>query len=102
MENTKEAEAVDDLFDQTPIGILRSMQAYMRALPELLANPKYERQWVAYHGNECIGIADRGIELIRVCVKRGFKADDWYIGIIAPQDPDEWTGLFLPRNEPIQ
>jgi len=86
---------VEDLFDGTPPGIIKSMQAYLRELPALLANPQYDRWSVIYHGDERIGPAESARELIRECVKRGWREDDCYIGIIAPQDPDEWTGLEL-------
>jgi hypothetical protein len=99
MKNTKQTEAaaepVDDLFTDTPIGIIRSMQAYMRDLPELLANPKLHRWWVAYYGDERLGISKSGHDLIEACLTRGLRGDQYYIGIIAPQDPDEWTGLDL-------
>lgn len=99
MENTKQSEAsaaeVDDLFEETAIGIIRSMQAYMRELPTLLANPKYDRWRVAYCGDERIGIAKSGLDLVKECKRRGLRGDQYYIGIIAPQDMGEWTGLFL-------
>lgn len=99
MENTKGTatpeEAVDDLFTNTPIGIIRSMQAFMRELPELLANPKYDRWHVAYSGDERVGIAKSSADLMHECKRRGLPRDQFYIGIITPKDPDEWTGLFL-------
>jgi hypothetical protein len=90
-----EVPPVDDLFTDTPPGIVKSMQAYLRDLPALLANPKYDRWWVCYHGDERIGIAERGLELIGKCLDRGLKSDQYYIGIIQRQNPDEWTGLDL-------
>jgi hypothetical protein len=99
METAKEtqpsAESADDLFTNTPIGIVRSMQAYMRELPTLLANPKYHRCFVLYAGNERIGISDSGPDLLRECHRRGIKPGNYYLGVISEQDPDEWTGLFL-------
>jgi hypothetical protein len=99
MENTKQADATaepaDDLFAETPIGIVKSMQAFMRDLPELLKNPKYDRWHVCYCGDERIGIAESSSELFRECKRRGLPRDQYYIGIITPKDPDEWTGLFL-------
>ena len=99
MENTKQqeasAEAVDDLFTDTPIGIIRSMQAFLRDLPSLLANPKYDRWCVAYVGDERIGLDKSDLPLIREIMRRGLRDDQVYIGIIAPQDEDEWTGLSL-------
>ena len=101
METTDHVEITvgsdDDLFVNTPIGILRSMQAFMRDLPALLANPKYDRWCVCYHGDERIGIAPSSTGLIRECIKRGLRQDEIYVGMVTPKDPDEWTGLYLPR-----
>jgi hypothetical protein len=87
----------DDLFTETPIGVIRSMQAFMRDLPTLLANPKYDRWCVCYHGDERIGIGPSSAALVRECVRRNFRQDEIYIGMVTPKDPDEWIGLFLPR-----
>ena len=67
MDNTKQhdasAEAVDPRYPDTPIGIVRSRDAFLRDLPALLANPKYDRWSVAYCGDERIGIAESHREL---------------------------------------
>jgi hypothetical protein len=80
---------VDERFPNTPIGIVQSRDAFLRALPELLANPKYDRWCVAYCGDECIGIADSEVELIQECKRRGLHPDKYYIGCIFPHGPDE-------------
>ena len=49
-----------------PEGIRRSQIALRKALPELLQQPKFFRQWVAYHGEERIGIARANVELLPV------------------------------------
>jgi hypothetical protein len=85
----------DDLFLDTPKGVIKSMQAYLRELPVLLANPKFDRWCVLYHGDERIGIAESELDLARECKKRGLREDECYFGIIAKQDPDEWAGLDL-------
>jgi hypothetical protein len=87
------SQADDDLFVDTPPGIIKSMKAYLRELPTLLANPKYDRCCVVYHGDERIGIAKSERDLARECLKRGLREDECYFGIIAKQDPDEWIGL---------
>ena len=67
-----------------PEGIRRSKEAFRRALPELLAKPKYYHQWVAYRGEERIGIAYKKSTLIRECLRRGLRDDEYYIGWIDP------------------
>jgi|ERR1051325_6270874 hypothetical protein len=93
MENTKQpeapAEAVDARFPDTPVGMVRSRDAFLRALPELLANPKYDRWCVAYCGEERIGIAESEIELLRECKRRGLHWDQYFIGCISPHAEEE-------------
>ena len=90
MENTKQdAEKVDERFPNTPIGIVRSRDAFLRDLPGLLANPKYDRWCAAYCGDERIGVAESHIELVRECLRRGLKRDQYYIGCIFPQSDEE-------------
>ncbi len=91
MENTKQTDVpkIDERFPNTPIGIVRSRDAFLRDLPALLANPKYDRWCVAYCGDERIGIAESEIELIRECKRRGLNEDDCYIGCIFPHSTEE-------------
>ena len=93
MENTKQpaasVEAVDARYPNTPIGIVRSRDAFLRDLPALLANPKYDRWCVAYCGDQRIGIAETGIELHRECNRRGLRPDQYYIGCIFPHSNEE-------------
>jgi hypothetical protein len=72
-----------------PSALLRSRDAFLRALPELLANPKYDRWCVAYCGDERIGIAESEIELIRECERRGLDPDQYFIGCIFPHGEDD-------------
>jgi hypothetical protein len=100
MDNTKQheasAEAVDPRYPDTPIGIVRSRDAFLRDLPALLANPKYDRWSVAYVGDERIGIAESEIELVRECKRRGLRRDQYFIGIIFPfgEDDEEVEGAL--------
>jgi hypothetical protein len=93
MENTKQpeasVEAIDPRYPNTPVGIVRSRDAFLRALPELLANPKYDRWSVGYCGDELIGIAESEIDLIRECKRRGLRRDQYFIGTIFPHGEDE-------------
>ena len=83
METTKEQ------IPDTPIGIVRSRDAFLRDLPALLANPKYDRWCVAYCGEERIRIAESHLDLLRECQRRGLRRDEVYIGCIFPHNEDE-------------
>jgi hypothetical protein len=74
--------------DQVPEGIRRSKEAFLRDLPDLLTRKRWHRRWVLYHGDEQIGIARKPQKLLRECVKRGLKDDDYYLGVIEPHLPE--------------
>jgi hypothetical protein len=71
-----------------PPGIQRSKAAFLRDLPELMAKRRYDHRWVAYHGDERIGIARDKVKLIRECLRRGLKRDEYYVGIIREHFPE--------------
>ena len=92
MENTEHHETsteVDERYPNTPIGIVRSRDAFLRDLPALMAIPKYDRWSVAYCGDERIGIAESHLDLIRECKRRGLRLDQYFIGCISPHDDEE-------------
>ena len=62
-------QPADDMPEIAP-GIRRSMEAYWRDLPQLLPLKSRKRRWVAYHGDERIGIAKDDEPLIRECLRR--------------------------------
>ena len=66
--------------------VAQSQAAFRRDLPELLK--KRHAQWVAYHGDECIGFGRSQIELYQQCVRRGLKDDDFVVWGITPEWPD--------------
>jgi hypothetical protein len=70
-------------------GILRSMQAYWRDLPQLLPLRSRKREWVAYHGDERVGFGRTQTDLYQVCIGRGLRDDEFYIGRIweCPEAP---------------
>lgn len=91
MDNTKQHETsaeVDERYPNTLIGIVRSRDAFLRDLPALLANPKYDRWCAAYCDDERIGIAESHLDLIRECKKRGLRRDQYFIGCIFPHGED--------------
>ncbi len=75
---------------QVPAGILRSQQAFWRDLPELLRAKGHHGRWVAYHGDERVGIATTERDLIRECLRRGYRDDEYYTDVIVPHDQPPW------------
>jgi hypothetical protein len=74
-----------------PEGVRKSQEAFFRDLPELLNDRKLKGRYVAYHGNERIGIAMDDVPLIRECLRRGLNRDEYDVLIIEPQsrEPEE-------------
>jgi hypothetical protein len=92
MEKTDQHETsaeVDERYPNTPIGIVRSREVFLRDLPALLTNPKYDRWCVAYCGDERIALADSLTVVIRECERRGLHQDECYIGCIVPHSDEE-------------
>jgi hypothetical protein len=71
---------------EIPPGIRRSQEALRRDLPRLLENRRLRGRWIAYHGDERIGIARDEATLLRECIRRGFADDEYYIGMITPSE----------------
>jgi hypothetical protein len=68
-------------------GICRSQEAFRRSLPELLLDKKLYRRWVAYAGDEFIGLSHSQAELYDECLRRGIKEEDFIVGCIVPEMP---------------
>src|SRR5689334_17295057 len=73
-----------------PPGILRSQQAFWRDLPELLKDKKNQGKWVCYHGEERLGIATSAAPLLRECLRRGLRDDEYDLDVIEPRDIAPW------------
>jgi AcrR family transcriptional regulator len=71
---------------EIPPGIRRSREALRRDLPQLLQNRRLQGRWIAYHGEERIGIARNRDKLLRECFRRGFADDEYYIGMVSPME----------------
>ncbi len=71
-------------------GILRSMQAFWRDLPELLKTRRNRSKWVAYHGDERVGIAADDTTLIRELVRRKISEFECYVATIRPRSFAPW------------
>ena len=65
----------------------RSFDAFYRNLPELLKT--HCRQWVAFHGDECIGFARTQTELYQRCLRQGLKEDEFEVLLISPMALDD-------------
>jgi hypothetical protein len=81
----------DDRPVEIPEGLRRSREAFLRALPGLLARPRLQGRWVAFRGDEQVGLARGPEALIRECVGRGLAHDQYYVGCIRPHaaEPEE-------------
>ena len=71
-------------------GIRRSQEAFWRELPELLKKKANHGKWVAYHGEERIGIAATEADLLRIRRRRGLADDAYYTDVIVPYDRPPW------------
>jgi hypothetical protein len=68
----------------------RSQEAFWRDLSELLKSRRTRGKWVAYHGDERIGVAATDDVLIRECLRRGLGKDEYYLDIIEPMPQPPW------------
>jgi hypothetical protein len=65
-----------------PEGIRRSVAAFVQDLPRLLK--EHPEQWVAYHGDEQVGLAATDLELYQICLKR-WSHDEFIVRRIEPE-----------------
>jgi len=76
------------------------MEAYWRDLPELLKS-RYRGKWVAYHGDERIGVNRDKARLVLECYRRGLTDEEIWVDMVAPHyqppwephDMDDWGEL---------
>jgi hypothetical protein len=88
----EEVEIVTPLFEILE-GVLRSQKAFLRDLPELLKDEALRGKWVAYHGDERIGVAPSDEPLIQECLRRSLKRDQYDLFII-----DETEEVTFPSS----
>jgi len=77
-----EAQPPNPVPDAVPPGISKSQAALRCDLPALLASKTLYHGWVAYHGDEQIGVARTKIALIAECRRRGLSHDQYYVAWI--------------------
>ena len=81
------AALVSSLLSRFPLpeGIRKSKDAFLRDLPDLISDLSLRGKWVAYHGDDRIGIDADDEPLINECRRRGLAADEYIIDIIEPK-----------------
>jgi hypothetical protein len=84
---------------EIPPGIRRSQEAFWRDLPQLLAQKKLRGKWVCYHGDERIGIG-RYEDLIRECLRRGLRDEEYDLGVIEPHALPPWEPEEIEPLDP--
>jgi hypothetical protein len=80
---------------EIPEGIRRSQRAFLHELPELLKDETLRGKWVAYHGDERIGIAPCDEPLIRECSRRGLADDQYDLFIIEETEKVDFPSSWL-------
>jgi hypothetical protein len=87
---------------EPPAGIdpqmLRSMRAFWRDLPELLARRSRSRRFVAYHGDDRIGFGRTQTGLYRECFRRGLRRGEFYVGLLEEREAPPWGGTPLEQS----
>lgn len=81
-----------------PPAMLRSQQGFWRDLPELLKNRRNHGKWVAYHGDERVGLGKTRTELYRHCLERGLRRGEFYIDRIEEADTPPWVPTPLEES----
>ena len=76
--------ATEAAVGDVPVGTRQSKEAYLRALPALLRDSRFQRHWVAYAGQKRIGIAASETALYQECQKLGLHPDEVYMGMVVP------------------
>jgi hypothetical protein len=83
-------QPAEEINPDVPPQLLRAARAFWRDLPELLKGRRNRGLWVAYHGDERIGIARRPKDLIRECDRRGIADGEYHLDVIEPKPRPPW------------
>ncbi len=75
-----------------PPGILRSLTAFRRDLPELMKT--HYGQWVAYHGDERLGFGRHKTPLFQECLRRGLQRGEFIVYMVIPEIPYDEDGYL--------
>jgi hypothetical protein len=75
--------------DDIPEMIKKSQAAFRRDLPELLKDRRLRGQWVAYHGEQRVGVGRSKRSLYQQCLKHGLPYGEFVVRQIAPEYDEE-------------
>jgi hypothetical protein len=78
--------------------MLRAQRAFWRDLPELLKNRRNHLKWVAYHGDERVGLGKTRTELYNHCLGRGLRPGEFYIGRVRERPTPPWEPTELEES----
>lgn len=89
MTQVSKSISADDQAAVDPVApmLTRSLEAFRRDLPRLLET--HYGKWVAYRGDERLGLGRTQTELYQQGFARGLKADEFLVCSIEPEIPDE-------------
>lgn len=82
--------ALAEMFVGVAPGIMRARAAFLRDLPELLKNSKYDRWCAAYSGDERIALSPSKKEVVQECLNRGLREDEYFFGMVVPYDDEDY------------
>src|SRR5262249_46365450 len=71
-----------------PEGVRRSQEGFFRDLLRLLQDRRLHGGFVADHGDERVKIARSEPEIIRECLRRGLRPDQYDVFVIRPRTPE--------------
>ena len=71
----------------------QAWHAHQRELPRLLNNAR--GQWVAYHGEQCLGVSPTHLRLYEECLARGYSSEELVICQIEPIEDQESFGMSV-------
>ncbi len=80
---------IGNLADDIPEMIKKAQAAFRRDLPELLKDRRLRGQWVAYHGEQRVGVGRSKQGLYQQCLKQGLPYGEFVVRHVAPEYDDE-------------
>jgi hypothetical protein len=63
--------------------LTQAIETFYRELPVLLKTHNW--QWVAYHGDKCMGFARTETELYQKCLRQGIKEGEFFVFLVHTQ-----------------
>jgi hypothetical protein len=78
--------------------MLRAQRAFWRDLPDLLKERRNRLKWVAYHGDDRVGLGKTRTELYHRCLGRGLRPGEFYIGRVRERPTPPWEPTELEQS----